>query len=277
MANDSTEMERRRRGRPKTVRDDEGPKPIQALNRGLTVLRTLADNGDTTLSDLAGVLGQPPSTLYRILTTLQTHDMAKFEEDTQTWDIGPGAFRIGSSYLRRTGVLEQSHAAMRQLMQDTGETANLGILQDDEVLFLSQVETRETIRAFFPPGTRSPMHATGIGKVLLAHLAEENLSRFLERNALRSYTENTLSTPDDLHRDLAAIRDRGYSVDNEERTSGMRCVAAAIFDAGGEPIAGISISGPSSRIPTDRLGQFGDRVMRAARQVTERLGGRIPE
>ena len=138
--------------------------------------------------------------------------------------------------------MSRVHAAMRQLMQDTGETANLGILQDDEVLFLSQVETRETIRAFFPPGTRSPMHATGIGKVLLAHLAEENLSRFLERKRICDrIPKNTLSTPDDLHRDLAAIRDRGYSVDNEERTSGMRCVAAAIFDAGGEPIAGISI------------------------------------
>ena len=163
--------------------------------------------------------------------------MVESEEPSQVWHIGPGAFRVGSAFLRRTKVVERARAAMDQLMRDTGETANLGVEVGDEVLFLSQVETHQAIRAFFPPGTMAPMHVSGIGKALLAWYPEEKVTGILARKGLERFTTLTHTSESALLRDLARTRDRGFAIDDQERAEGMRCVAAPVFPAHGEPIA----------------------------------------
>jgi IclR family acetate operon transcriptional repressor len=185
--------------------------------------------------------------------------------------VGAGAFRIGSAFLRRTNLVERARPVMRALMEATGETANLGVEQGDMVLFVSQVETHESIRAFFPPGTRSPMHASGIGKALLAQFPEPRV-RAIAARGLPRFTGHTLTGPEALLADLAAIRARGYAVDDEEKNDGMRCVAAAIFNATGEAAAGISISGPAARVTPARLATLGAEVRRAADSLSGALG-----
>jgi GNAT superfamily N-acetyltransferase len=163
--------ESRPRGRPKAFHDKTDQNTVQALDRALGLLSTLAAHPGLTLSELAEASGQAVATVFRALVTLQSHGMVEVEEPGQIWHIGPGAFRVGSAFLRRTKVVERARAPMDQLMRDTGETANLGVEVGDEVLFLSQVVTHEAIRAFFAPGTKSPMHVSGIGKALLRALA----------------------------------------------------------------------------------------------------------
>ena len=190
--------------------------------------------------------------------------------------MGPGAYRIGAAFLRRARVVERARPVMQALMEATGETANLGVARGDQVLFVSQAETHETIRAFFPPGTESPMYASGIGKALLAHFPEDRLDGLLARMALEGFTANTITSEEDLRQDLKAIRTRGYSVDNEERTDGMRCVAAPIFNAAGDPVAGLSVSGPVSRMTPEAAPRMGAAVCAAAAQVTAAIGGAGP-
>src|SRR5690606_34392357 len=156
---------------------------------------------------------------------------------------------------------------MRDLMAASGETVNLGIADDDDVVFISQVETHENIRAFFRPRTRAPMHASGIGKALLAQMPEQRVRRILKRKGLPAFTERTITDSRKLSAELARIRARGWAVDNEERTLGMRCVAAPIFNEFGEAVAGLSISGPAVRIPDNRLGELGPQVARAADRI----------
>jgi IclR family acetate operon transcriptional repressor len=153
-------------------------------------------------------------------------------------------------------------------MEATGETANLGILNGDAVLFLSQAETHETIRAFFPPGTRSPLHASGIGKALLAFARPQDLRGLIRGLQLDSFTPMTLTTPEDLVADLTRIRVQGYALDNEERTLGMRCIAAPIFDLAGEAAAGISVSGPLHRMGDDRIAAIAQAVIAAGRELS---------
>ena len=171
---------------------------------------------------------------------------------------------------------------MRRLMEETGETANLGIERRDQVLFVSQVEAHASIRAFFPPGTQSPMHASGIGKALLAQYSEARIDRILGAG-LERFTPTTLTDPDQLRQELEDIHARGYSVDNEEKSEGMRCIAAAVFDATGEAVAGVSVSGPVSRVSrvsrvtmayAARLGQV---VVDVAREISLGLEARVPE
>jgi IclR family acetate operon transcriptional repressor len=165
---------------------------------------------------------------------------------------------------------------MRKLMEATGETANLGIEKEGKVLFLNQVETHESIRAFFPPGTLSDMHSSGIGKALLAHMDVDRRQRIIKTMSLESYTKFTITDADALDRDLDDIQNRGYSIDNEERNLGMRCIAAPVFDFNREVIAGISVSGPTSRVVTENLPAISIAVMHAAESLTDAIAGTSP-
>lgn len=265
---------RRPRGRPRAFNDRREQNTIRSLDRALQVLAELARLEGTTLTGLATSLGEAPATVYRILITMQGHGMVEANEATQTWHIGPTAFRIGSVFLRRTSLIERARPVLRQLMEETGETANLGVESDDTVLFVSQVETQASIRAFFPPGTKSPLHASGVGKVLLAHAPKDRIARVLAAG-LTGYTGQTITDEAALLADLAAIRARGFAIDNEERTEGMRCIAAPIRNAHGETIAGISVSGPASRVRPDRVADLARAVVEAAATVSAALGARI--
>ena len=165
----------RPRGRPKSFHDKTAENTIQSLDRALMILKVVADAGGLTLTELASRTDQAAPTVYRVLTTLQTHGFVEMEDPGQLWHVGGGAFRVGSQFLRRTKVVERARAPMDRLMRATGETANLGVEMRDQVLFLSQVETHETIRAFFPPGTLGPMHVSGIGKALLAWYPDDRV------------------------------------------------------------------------------------------------------
>ncbi len=165
---------------------------------------------------------------------------------------------------------------MRDLMEATGETANLGIETNGKVMFLSQVETHETIRAFFPPGTLSPLHASGIGKALIAHSSERHLRQILATTPMQGFTENTITERAALTLELEQIRRQGFAFDNEEKSTGMRCIAAPIMNFFGEAVAGISVSGPSHRITLDEIDKISSLVRNAAGELSRGLGAPEP-
>lgn len=264
---------KRGRGRPKAWDDKAGQNTIKSLDRALEVLTQLGEMQGGTLSEIAGALDQSPATVYRVLTTFQGRGFADFDAQSQTWDIGPAAFLTGSHFLRRTSLVERARPIMRDLMEATGETANLGIERDGKVLFLGQIETHATIRAFFPPGTASAMHSSGIGKALLARMDDARQRRVLAASKLEQFTPYTLTDPEAMIADLRATRARGYAFDGEERNIGMRCIAAPVYDVFGEATAGLSVSGPTSRITDDRIAELAAHVIDAAARLTRAIGG----
>ncbi len=273
MPTSSGERAKRQRGRPRAFHDCGESKTIQSLDRALGILSQLALHDGASLTELSERAGQSPTTTYRVLSTFQTHEIVEFDEGEQLWYVGAGAFRIGSVFLNRTNILQVARPIMQRLMRLTGETANLGIERNGQVMFVSQAETPKTIRAFFAPGTLSPMHASGIGKALLARFSEERLERILSRRGLPRLSSRTITDPQALREELSRIRELGYAVDDEENTPGMRCVASAVLDAWGEPVAGLSVSGPSFRLGRDRIAQIGQQVRALAAEATRALGG----
>ncbi|QIE43277.1 IclR family transcriptional regulator (plasmid) [Rhodobacteraceae bacterium SC52] len=273
MKKPAVKSDRRARGRPRDWDDKTPQNTIKSLDRAIDVLEHLGKVGGYTLSALASELEQAPATVYRVLVTLENRGLVEFDSDGQTWQIGAGAFLIGARFLRRTALVDRARPILRGLMENTGETANLGVETDGRVLFVSQVETHASIRAFFPPGTLSPMHASGIGKALLANMPEDRLGKVLSAHPLERFTASTLTARDDLIADLAEIRERGFSIDAEERNEGMCCVAACVFDLHGDPVAGLSVSGPTSRIKPNDTVRLGAEVCAAAQTLTAALGG----
>lgn len=269
---------RKTRGRPRgSGAGGEAAPAVQALERALGLLTALAKADKATLTELALTSGMPPSSAHRLLMTLQAARFVAFDEATNEWSVGVEAFRTGSSFLRRTRVTDAARDVMHALVDQTGETANIAVPDGGEVVFVGQIETAQPIRAFFGPGTRAPMHASGIGKALLAAMTRRDVERILQRTGLPEFTARTLTTPQALFADLDLIGTRGWALDDEERNPGMRCVAAAIFNIHGEAVAGVSISGPAARFSADAVGEFGPVVRRAAAVITERIGGMVPD
>lgn len=265
--------EKRQRGRPRAFNGPAEAGSVQSLDRALRILAIVADANGLSLSEVASASDLPAPTAYRMLVTLENHGMVEFEKTDQLWSIGVEAFRMGSAFLRRRRLVDRARAVMQELMERSGETANLGVAEDGCVVFVSQVETHEAIRAFFRPGTRSPFHASGIGKAILAHLPSSRVETIARREGLKAYTERTRSTIEALASDIQISRDRGFAIDDEERFPGMRCVAAAIFNEYGEPVAGISVSGPTVRVTGERALALGTVVADAAAEITRSIGG----
>lgn len=240
------ETQKRPRGRPKSLFKESSAGTMQSLDRALGVLSTVARLEHVALSDLAREIDVPTATTHRILTTLQKHGFVSFDDERQEWMIGIEAYRTGAAFLRRNSVLEIGRPILRRLMQDSGETANLAVPDGAQVVFVGQVETPNPIRAFFPPGARTPMYASGTGKAILAGMSETRRNKALEAADPVQFTDHTLLPSSGLSADLALTRDRGWSLDREERYEGMSCVGAAIFDNRAEPCAGISVSGPTA-------------------------------
>ncbi|MBF9044044.1 helix-turn-helix domain-containing protein [Rhodobacterales bacterium HKCCE4037] len=272
MADEEQAPSRRARGRPRGWHDKTAQNTIKSLDRAMEVFEHLSTLPGATLSALAKELWQSAATVYRVLVTLEGRGLVEFDQARQTWHVGAQAFVIGARYLQRTSLQERARPVMRQLMEQTGETANLGIARDTHVLFVGQVETPATIRAFFPPGTLSPMHASGIGKALLAQMSDDRLSHLIATAPLDRFTDNTLVEPNTLRADLEATRARGYAIDDEEKTEGMRCIAAPIFDFSGVAVAGLSVSGPVSRVKPSETERLADAVMRAAASLSAAMG-----
>ncbi|WP_428514219.1 HTH-type transcriptional regulator BhcR [Roseovarius sp.] len=264
---------KRARGRPRGWDDKTDQNTIKSLDRAMEVLDYVSQHQGKALSELATEMDQSPATLYRVLVTLETRGLVEFDPEEQAWHIGPQAFIIGARFLRRTTLVERARPVLRRLMEVTGETANLGVEKSGQVLFVSQVETHASIRAFFPPGTLSQMHASGIGKALMAEMDDARLARLLDSQPLTAFTEHSITDVDTLRTELARTRSRGYSIDGEEKNIGMRCIAAPVFDFNNEPVAGISVSGPTSRVGTGDIDRLSAAVMQAATDLTTAIGG----
>lgn len=268
--------EKRQRGRPRAFNAPTDPASVQSLDRALRILAIVAGGDGLSLSEIAEKSGLAASTAYRMLTTLASHGMVEFGQTDQLWSIGVETYRMGSAFLRRRNLVDRARSVMQQLMETTDETANLGVAEDDCVVFVSQVETHQAIRAFFRPGTRSSFHASGIGKAIMAHLPSERVAGIIRKAGLEAFTPRTLADPESLSRDLQEIKARGWSVDDEERHPGMRCIAAAIFNQFGEPVGGISVSGPTVRVTAARVANIGPLVRDAAAEITRMIAGQPP-
>jgi IclR family acetate operon transcriptional repressor len=161
---------------------------------------------------------------------------------------------------------------MRHLMEECSETVNLGVEDEGEAVYLAQVECRQLMRVFARPGSRVPMHCSAVGKAIMSAMRDKSLAKILHKRGMPVLTVKTITTPLFLRSNLDQIRVLGYAVDDEEHAVGLRCIGAPIFDETGDVIAAISASGPTARIPPERVAVLGGQVRDAARAISSEMG-----
>jgi IclR family acetate operon transcriptional repressor len=251
---------------------------VQSLLRAIALLEILAEDDEGyRLVDLAARAGLSTSTTHRLLTTLEQKQFVQFSRDDSLWFVGVRCFSIGAAFARRRHFATLARPIMRRLRDETGETVNLGVLDQGDVVFVTQVESRELMRAITRPGGRSPLPSTAMGQALLATMSEHDVGEILRRQGLPRRTPNSIVRHTQLQAALAAARERGYAIDDEENAVGLRCVAAVIYDELRSPYAALSIAGPTVRVTLGRLPELGALAIAAAAEVTRATGGRVPE
>jgi IclR family transcriptional regulator, acetate operon repressor len=272
---------RRKTIEPKsTANSDPDPKDggVQSVDRALLIIETLAEDDEGyRLTDLAVRTGLSPSTVHRLLATLEKRRFVQFDRGESTWHIGAQSFTVGSTFVRRRNFVTQALPYLRKLRDQTRETANLAVVDDGAMVVLSRLESREIMRSVTKVGGRVPMAASGLGKALLATYSEQDVFAIIQRDGMPRLTSKSIVRAGELCKSLHDVRRQGYSVDDEEALIGLRCVSAVVYDDCSEPLAAISVSGKASRVPNDRLPILGRLVQEVAAELTTALGGTTPD
>jgi IclR family acetate operon transcriptional repressor len=262
----------RRRGRPASAGSDASG-DVQSLDRAIALLEVLAAGEGLGLSEVARAAELPPSTVHRLLMTLNRRGLVSHDSETGLWTIGVGLFRVGSAYLRIRKLPEIARPVIRQLLQEVGETVNVSMLDQRELVCVAQAESHAAVRAFFRLGRRLPVHASAAGKAILAAGSPAFREELLDGAALERFTEKTHRSRKALLADVAAVAGRGWAFDDEEHTVGMQCVSAAILNEWSEPAGAVSISAPAVRMGPERAAALGERVKATALVLSQMYSG----
>ncbi|GAA3832977.1 IclR family transcriptional regulator [Nocardioides panacisoli] len=221
---------------------------VQSIERAFGLLETLADAGGTLgLSQLAQESGLPLPTIHRLLRTLVDLGYLR-QEASRQYVLGPRLIRLGEASSHMLSVWARPH--LSRLVDELGESANLAMLDGDEIVYVAQAQSRQSMRMFTEVGRRVLPHCTAVGKAIMAGMPAADVREILKRTGMPHHTDTTITDPDVFASELATAAERGYAVDEGEQEAGVRCVAVVVPDAPAR--LAISVSGPAGRM-TDTL------------------------
>ena len=217
---------------------------VQSIERAFSLLETMADLGGVAgVSQLAAESGLPLPTIHRVVRTLVDLGYLR-QEPSRRYALGPRLIRLGESSAKKLNLWARPHLA--GLVDELGESANLAMLDGDQIVYVAQVPSRHSMRMFTEVGRRVLPHCTAVGKALLAEMPNDLVSDLLRRTGMPHYTENTLTDPQQFAHALEQISSQGFAIDEGEQEVGVRCVAVAVPDAPAK--LAISVSGPATRM-----------------------------
>ncbi|HEY5785006.1 MAG TPA: IclR family transcriptional regulator [Microlunatus sp.] len=236
---------------------------VQSVERVFELLEIIADaGGEASLSDLAATSELPMPTIHRLLRTCVLLGYAR-QLPSRRYALGARLIPLGERAGRQLGRVAQPKLV--ELVRQLGETANMALMDGDQIVYVAQQPSPHAMRMFTEVGRRANLHDTGVGKAILATLSDDEVRRIVARTGMATPTPKSHGTVESLLTDLAGIRRRGFSIDDEEQELGVRCYAVSIPKAPA-PMA-VSVSGPLSRVDE----AFGDRAVPVLRAIADRV------
>ena len=240
---------------------------IQVIDRMVTLLESLAQHGHASLKILAADTGLHSSTAFRILASLQQHGWVA-RDSNGAYQLGSGLMRYAAQAGQEIDLRQEALPIMAALRDATGETINLTVRQNDEVIYVERVTSNRLMRVEQVIGSRAPLHVTAVGKLMLGEGTAESCLDYARRTQLPAYTANTITDPLALFDTTQQCKSQGYAFDNEEAELGVGCIGVLIRDASGTAVAGLSISAPRER----RKDEWVTELEQAGAKLSAKLG-----
>ncbi len=245
---------------------------VQSVERAAVVLRALGEAGrPLSPAEISARIGVPRPTVYRLLESLAREGLVT--PMGRSFAIGAGVLWLAARRLEQLELRTVGRPILQELRDRTGETVHLAVLEGGQVVYVEKVESPGPIRMASMVGRIFPAHSTALGKAMLAYLPRERVEGIIQRHGLPARTPNTITSPERLFEELAAIRARGFSIDNVENEEGIRCVGAPVFDHTGAVAGAVSVSGSVATISLERARrELGPLVREAAERISRALG-----
>lgn len=245
---------------------------VPAVDKALEILALVKTSGhEMSLAEIAKTTGWHKSSVQRMLTTLCYHKFLQRDDATKRYSLGIALADYGRIALDNLDIRQLAKPFLQQLVDYSGETAVLALLNDTKMVMVDKREPISHLRASPFIGTRFPATATSNGKALLAWLPEERVSEILQIEGLPSSTKRSITKPGPYRADLAVVRERGYATDREEFQEGVSGVSAPIFTPKGQVIATVSLVGPAFRMTEESIRDYGEKCVEVAAQISTKL------
>jgi DNA-binding IclR family transcriptional regulator len=220
-----------------------------AIQKAIAILETIAnDTRALSLPDIAEQLSLPRQTIHRVIKQLEEIGLVVRDPGRERYRIGQRLNQLALATISNPHQNKTSHAVLQGLVDDVAETCNVGMLDGHEVIYVDRVECDWPLRVQLKAGSRVPVYCTAIGKLLLANQDAEARQHILSVSKLKRYTDNTITTVDELEADLEEIRLLGYSINNQEDSVGLIAMAVPIRDIHGHVVAGLAVHAPEARL-----------------------------
>lgn len=253
---------------------------VPAVTRALDVLELFLDS-DGTLSapEITRRLQLPRTTVHELVTTLTARSYLEQPPDRPgRYRLGVRGYQLGSRYAEQLDLAAEGQRVARGVADVCDETVHVAIREGADVIYIAKVDSTQAVRMVSAAGRRLPAHCTSVGKMLLASLPEEELTAVLGEDAadgpLEAMTPGSITSREELGKELAEIRERGVAVERQESNPDVNCVAAPVRDAGRSVVAALSISVPTVRWSEERRGELERLAVKGAAELSARLGHR---
>ena len=221
---------------------------LSSVKNALKILKSFSmDEPEKKITELATNLGLGKSTVSRLMSTLASEGFVEKNPENQRYRLGLSILSLASVCTSNFEIHKEAMPVLHQLVEKTGETAHLAILDGLDVIYLHKVESKHHVRAFTHIGKRNPAHCTSSGKILLAYKGEHLIEKTIQQG-LKQYTKHTITDPKELRKSLDEVRTLGYSISSEELAEGVVSIASPVRDYTGQVIASVNIVGPIQRL-----------------------------
>ncbi len=243
---------------------------IQVLQKTMDILTVLVE-GPASVRDLAERTGVTKPAVYRILHTLEERNFVTRDENKREYTLGEFLTGLSHKHNQSVNLPRLVTPYMDALLKKFDETVNLGILDGNKIKYLHSLESSQRLRSGNPREEKDNVHSTALGKAILSTFSEIELEKALRKLDLKSQTDKTITTEKDLVSAISRAKKIGFAIDDQENELGSRCVAVAIRDKSGKALCALSITGPASRMSTEKIRTIGDSLKVVAKQLTSKL------
>lgn len=251
------------------LRDDD---TVKSVKKAAAILRTIAAvRRGMTIAEVCRHLGMPKSVVRRLCHTMCEEHLLVRNASTSAFSLSPRVLELASAVMDSSPLISESLAPVRNLSATSGMTAALGVIAEDQVLFLVAAEPDNMVRVRTRVGSRTPLHCTAIGKVLLAFLPRSERRRLLARLPLRAYTEHTITSVERLSADLDRIGETGYALNFEEHSIGVSAISVPVLGPGRCCVAAVSLGIPKPHLPKREIETLVGLAQEASRRIEQRL------
>lgn len=245
----------------------------KTISKALKILENFAgENNYKSLAELEKEVGLNKSSLCRLLKTLELSDFVEQDKKAKSYKLGKKILILGLSIINNLDIRKEALPFMKKLNDFFGETVNLGILYNDNILYLEILKGRGYVHEAATIGGQDPLYSTSLGKIFLASFNEDKLNKYLESHKLIKKTDNTIKDKEELKNNLKDVRKNGYTTDNGENEKGLVCYGVPIKNYQNETIAAISISFLNVSVETKKIKEIIKSLMEVSKNLSERFG-----